>query len=115
MTAPRQRPAPVPYGPASASIGPDSSDVQGIFVRSLIRSQLRLALVFAIGFVVATALFVTGIVLVPDLGHSYLAGVPISWLLLGFGVYPLVITVGWLYVRLANRNEARYRALSEDA
>lgn len=107
VTAPRSAPA------SARPIGLPSSDIQGIFVRSLIRSQLRLALVFAIGFVVATALFVTGIVFVPGLDESFVAGVPLSWLLLAVGVYPLVLTVAWLYVRLASRNEARYRSLSE--
>lgn len=89
-----------------------TSDLAGIYVRSLIRSQLRLALVFALGFVVATVLFVVALVVLP-LDTTLLAGVPMSWLLLGVGVYPLIFTVAWLFVRLANRNETRYRALAE--
>jgi hypothetical protein len=85
-----------------------------VYVRSLIRSQLRLGIVFALGFVVATALFVLAIALVPQLDTTFVLGVPLSWLLLGAGVYPLAITVGGLYVRTATRNEARYRALAED-
>ena len=91
-----------------------TSDIAGVYVRSLIRSQLRLGVVFAVGFVVATALFVIAIALVPDLDTTFVAGVPVSWLLLGAGVYPLAITVGGLYVRAASRNEARYRSLTED-
>lgn len=91
-----------------------TSDIAGVYVRSLIRSQLRLGVVFAVGFVVATALFVIAIALVPELDTTFVAGVPVSWLLLGAGVYPLAITVGGLYVRAASRNEARYRSLTED-
>ncbi|WP_341996940.1 hypothetical protein MRBLWH7_003569 [Microbacterium sp. LWH7-1.2] len=115
VTAPRA-------GSAAASVRSASpqadraptSDIAGVYVRSLIRSQLRLGIVFALGFVVATALFVLAIALVPQLDTTFVLGVPLSWLLLGAGVYPLAITVGGLYVRAASRNEARYRALAED-
>ncbi|UOE27431.1 hypothetical protein [Agromyces soli] len=91
-----------------------TSDIRGVYVRSLIRSQLRLGLVFAGGFCLATALFVAAIVLVPGLDAQFVAGVPVSWLLLAFGLYPLAITVGVLYARAAARNEARFRQLAED-
>jgi len=91
-----------------------TSDIAGVYVRSLIRSQLRLGIVFAVGFAVATALFVLAIALVPQLDTTFVIGVPLSWLLLGAGVYPLAITVGALYVRAASRNEARYRSLVEE-
>ena len=101
---------PVPHHGAEAP----TSDIAGVYVRSLIRSQLRLGIVFAAGFAVATALFVMAIAIVPELDASFVLGVPLSWLLLGVGVYPLAITVGGLYVRAASRNEARYRSLTED-
>ena len=91
-----------------------TSDIAGVYVRSLIRSQLRLGIVVAVGFVLATAVFVLAITLVPQLDTTFVLGVPLSWLLLGAGVYPLAITVGALYVRAASRNEARYRSLTED-
>jgi putative solute:sodium symporter small subunit len=91
-----------------------TSDIAGVYVRSLIRSQLRLGIVFAVGFAVATAVFVLAIAFVPQLDETFVLGVPLSWLLLGAGVYPLAITVGALYVRAASRNEARYRSLTED-
>jgi putative solute:sodium symporter small subunit len=70
--------------------------------------------VFAVGFAAATALFVLAIAFVPELDTTFVAGVPLSWLLLGAGVYPLAITVAALYLRAASRNEARYRSLTED-
>ncbi len=115
VTAPRA-------GSAAASARPPTqpgtdaptSDIAGVYVRSLIRSQLRLAVVCALGFVVATMCFVLAVALAPALDETYLAGVPVSWLLLGVGVYPLAITVGGLFVRAANRNESRYRSLAEE-
>ncbi|WP_244284180.1 hypothetical protein [Agromyces badenianii] len=114
VTAPRP-------GAAGASIGPlpqhgtgaPTSDIAGVYARSLIRSQLRLAIVFAVGFGIATAFFVLAITLLPQLDTTFVYGVPASWLLLGAGVYPLTITVAGLYVRAASRNEARYRSLTE--
>ena len=94
--------------------GAPTSDIAGVYVRSLIRSQLRLAIVFAVGFAVATALFVLAIAVLPELDATFIAGVPLSWLLLGVGVYPLTITIGGLFVRAASRNEARYRSLTEE-
>lgn len=115
VTAPRPGSAaasdrPIAGGRADAP----TSDIAGVYVRSLIRSQLRIAVVFAVGFVAATALFVLAIALVPELDSTFVFGVPMSWLLLGAGVYPLAITVGALYLRAATRNESRYRSLTEE-
>ena len=115
VTAPRAgghaaaaRPAP------RNTVDAPTSDIAGVYVRSLIRSQLRLGIVFAVGFAAATVMFVLAIAFVPELDTTFVAGVPLSWLLLGAGVYPLAITVAGLYVRAASRNEARYRSLTED-
>lgn len=119
VTAPRTGTTPGASGSpgaagASGRAAP-TSDIAGEYVRSLIRSQLRVALVFALGFVGATAVFVLAVALLPGLDETFLFGVPASWLLVAAGVYPLAITVGALYVRSATRNEARYRSLAEDA
>lgn len=94
--------------PADGASAPES-----VYVRSLIRSQLRLGITYAAGFAIATTLFVLAIVLTPVFDDTFVFGVPLSWLLLAVGVYPLAITVGVLYARAAARNEARYRALTE--
>jgi uncharacterized membrane protein (DUF485 family) len=91
-----------------------TSDIAAVYVRSLIRSQLRVAIVFAVGFAAATTLFVLAIALAPELDTTFVLGVPLSWLLLGVGVYPLAITVGALYLRAATRNESRYRSLTQE-
>ena len=114
VTAPRTGSAAASARPTAHGRGAPTSDIAGVYVRSLIRSQLQLGIVFAAGFVVATALFVLAIAVVPQLDATFVLGVPLSWLLLGVGVYPLAITVGALYVRAASRNEARYRSLTEE-
>jgi uncharacterized membrane protein (DUF485 family) len=115
VTAPRAGSPAASSRPASRNAAEaPTSDIAGVYVRSLIRSQLRLGVVFAVGFAAATALFVLAIAFVPELDTTFVAGVPASWLLLGVGVYPLAITVAALYLRAASRNEARYRSLTED-
>ena len=44
-------------------------------------------------------MFAIGVALLPAIDEALIAGVPVSWLLLGLGVYPLAITVAALYVR----------------
>ncbi len=114
VTAPRAGSAAASARLATHGREAPTSDIAGVYVRSLIRSQLRLGVVFAVGFAVATALFVLAVALVPEFDGTFVLGVPLSWLLLGVGVYPLAITVGALYVRAASRNEARYRSLTEE-
>ncbi|WP_139415966.1 DUF485 domain-containing protein [Agromyces laixinhei] len=112
VTAPRPGAAGASARTRQARGGP-TSDIAGVYVRSLIRSQLRLAIVFSAGFAAATALFALAIALVPALGSTFVFGVPASWLLLAVGIYPLTLTIAGLYVRAASRNEARYRSLTE--
>jgi hypothetical protein len=100
-------------GLPGAGVGP--TDIGAVYVRSLVRSQLRLAIASAAGFVVLLAGFAASFVLVPDLGSLLVLGVPVSWLMLGFGGYPLVIGIAVIYVRAARRNEAGYLALSDSA
>jgi len=85
-----------------------------VFVRSLIRSQLRLGLVVAGGFLLILLAFPLLLGLVPGLAASKIAGIPFDWVLLGAGIYPVIGLSAWLYVRTAARNESRYRDLAED-
>jgi hypothetical protein len=36
---------------------------------------------------------------------------PLPWLLLGFVVYPVLVLLGWRYVRRAERNERNFADL----
>ncbi len=80
---------------------------------SLIRSQLRLALlvIAVLGVVVAAlpALFT----LVPGVREAAIGGVPLPWIVLGFLVYPLLLGLGWFYVRQAERTEHDFSDLVE--
>ncbi|CAH0191730.1 hypothetical protein SRABI26_01691 [Arthrobacter sp. Bi26] len=124
VTAPRSLTSgsPTPDGAALAGGRPaaaaheaaEESDAGQLFVRSLIRSQLRLGLVVGLGFLLILLAFPLMLGLVPGLADSTIAGLPFDWVLLGAGIYPVIGLSAWLYVRTATRNEARYRDLAGD-
>jgi hypothetical protein len=99
---------------AAARDAAEQSDAGQIFIRSLIRSQLRLGVVVAGGFLLILLAFVLVLGLVPGLARSTIAGLPFDWVLMGAGIYPVIGLSAWLYVRTAARNEARYRDLAGD-
>jgi hypothetical protein len=110
VTAPRSAPRPAGESREAA----EESDVGQVFVRSLIRSQLRLALVVAIGFMLILSAFPLLLAAIPGLAETRIAGIPFDWILLGAGIYPIIGLSAWLFYRTAARNEARYRDLAGD-
>lgn len=105
VTAPRSaRPSAAPA---------TSGDPSTVYVRSLVRSQLRAAVVAAVAFAVLLAATTAALALVRELREATVGGVPIVWIVLGVGVYPVVLAIAWLFVRAAERNERRYRSLTE--
>lgn len=87
---------------------PDASDV---YLRTLIRVQLRLGITLAVAFLLTLAAFSVAIALIPALHEHAVFGVPWSWALQAYGMYPLVVIFAAIYVRAAGRNERRYRSL----
>jgi hypothetical protein len=83
----------------------EQTEVGEILLRSLTRAQLMLAVrIFAVfGFFLLglPALFASQ----PRLAGYRLLGLPLPWLILGGAVYPLLVLLGVLYVRQAERNE----------
>lgn len=110
VTAPRSAPRPAGETREAA----EESEVGQVFVRSLIRSQLRLALVLAVGFMLVLGAFPLVLAAVPGLAETRVLGIPFDWLLLGAGIYPVIGLSAWLFIRTAARNEARYRDLAGD-
>ena len=43
----------------------------------------------------------------------HVLGLPLGWLLLGVLVYPLLVLLGWVYVRRAERNERHFADLMD--
>ncbi len=72
---------------------------------SLLRAQLRLAVLVLLTVAVAIAGLPLLLRVFPDLVEVQLLGIPLAWALLAFAVYPFLLLLGWLYVRAAERNE----------
>ncbi len=107
-TSGRRRPT-----PSAAHEIDAQSQVGEVYLRSLLRAQLRLA----VGVVVLLAVLVGGLPLVfwllPEVSEQRLLGMPLAWGLLGFLVYPVLVAIGWWYVRAAERNERAFTDVVE--
>ena len=89
----------------------ESTGIGEVYVRSLVRSQLRAALT-----VITTLLLTLGALpivfwLLDDLTRLDVFGVPLPWIVLSVAVYPGLCLLGWLYVRQAERSERDFTAL----
>lgn len=88
-----------------------ATPVGEIYLGSLLREQLRLAIL-----VLGVLFGVLGSVpllfhLWPSLAAVEVAGLPVAWWVLGLLAYPFLLALGWFYVRRAERNEADFAAL----
>ncbi|WP_309620082.1 heavy metal transporter, partial [Salinibacterium sp.] len=97
--------------PEPRSADPGIPDASAVYLGTLIRAQLRLATTLAIGFVLTLAAASVAIAVIPVLQVATIFGVPWSWVLQAYGMYPLVALFALVYVRAAGRNEQRYRSL----
>ncbi len=109
--------APHTPGRRPLSASPGSGDPSAVYVRSLIRAQLRVALVAAGSFGVLLAATTAALAFVPEVRAATVGGIPVVWIVLGAAVYPVVLLVAILFVRAVDRNEKHYRSLAaeEDA
>jgi hypothetical protein len=112
VTAPRSRAAPAPLDPSLSHELAEQSEVGGVLLRSLIRAQLRLALVVACAFL--TCLGGLGALAALGADLPWLPGLPLPWLLLAVLPYPAAIVCGALYARASARNEEHFAALLRD-
>jgi hypothetical protein len=80
-------------------------------MRSLLRTQLRLALATLALVLVPLGLIPVAVRIHPPLAELAVGRVPLSWLLLGAAVYPYLLAVGWRYVRQAERNERAFERI----
>jgi hypothetical protein len=108
VTGPRGA-APRRMSPASQIDG--RTQVGEIYMRALMRSQLRLALTVASTLAATVGLIPMVFWLFPGLSSVHVLGVPVPWIVLGGGVYPLLIGLARLYVRRAERNEVSFHDL----
>jgi len=81
------------------------SPLSEVYLDSLLAAQLRLAGRTLLVLALAVGSLPLVFFVVPDLVEVTPLGIPLSWLLLGVGVYPLLLLLGWRFVVRAERNE----------
>lgn len=108
ITASRRTAATARRGITPAAALVEQTGVGELYLRGLLRAQLRLAL--GVLAVVATTLLGLPVlfVLAPSLAQAGLLGVPLPWIALGVGVYPVMIAAAAWYATRAQRLERSF-------
>jgi sulfite exporter TauE/SafE len=98
-------------------IGPgdleDDSSYGRLLLRSLMRAQLGLSLLCLALALTVTASYPIIVALVPAAGRVRILGLPLALIVLGVGIYPVLLVIGWFYNRQASQLEARFIDLVE--
>lgn len=82
-----------------------------IYLGSLLREQLGLAAGVLLALVLGVGSLPLVFHLFPELAELRLLGVPLPWWALGVLIYPVLVLLGWWYVRAAEANEADFADL----
>ncbi|HPU13613.1 MAG TPA: hypothetical protein PLQ19_07455 [Aeromicrobium sp.] len=91
----------------------EATGVGEVYMRSLIRSQFRAAVSVTVTVLLTIASLPLVFAALPGLNDVRVGPIPLPWVVLGAGVYPAVIALGWLYIRYAERAERSFAALVE--
>lgn len=84
-----------------------------VYMSSLLRAQGRLAAQVLLAVLVLLGGLPLALALVPEIDDVVVLGMPLSWVLLGFGVYPFLLGLAAFYVRAAERNERDFTDVVE--
>jgi len=88
------------------------TELGAVYMRSLVRSQLRLAVGVVLVVLATLGAVPLACALFPALARLEVLGVPVAWVLLGVLAYPFLVLLAAGYVRRAERNEAAFRDLA---
>ena len=86
-----------------------------LLVRSLTRAQLGLSLMCLAATVATIGSFPVIMALLPSARRGRVAGLPLTLVGLGAGIFPVLLAVGWFYNRQASQLEARFIDLVDPA
>ncbi|MGJ9423127.1 hypothetical protein [Aeromicrobium sp. CF3.5] len=89
----------------------ESTGVGELYMRSLIRSQLRAALTVVVTLLLSIGALPIVFLTVDASTTLRLFGIPAPWIVLGVLVYPFIGIIGWLFVRQAERAERDFADL----
>jgi len=79
-----------------------------LLVRALTRAQLGLSLMCLAFAVAVIASLPVVMALLPAARKVTVAGLPLTLVILGAGIFPVLMAVGWFYNRQASQLEARF-------
>jgi hypothetical protein len=99
-----ERPRSRPRSSAASEIDAQS-EVGAIYVSALLRTQLRLAVGTMLLLVLTVGLLPGLFWLFPELGDHRVLGMPVPWVVLAFGCYPVLVLIAWRHLRAAERHE----------
>jgi hypothetical protein len=113
VTAPRTAARPV-----AGSLSPrreidEQTGVGEVYMRSLVRSQLRLGLSVLAVLAIALGSLPVVFALEPGLATMRVISVPLPWLIVGVSIYPLLWIAAWWHVRAAERAERDFAEIIE--
>ncbi len=86
----------------------EQTELGGLYLRGLMRAQLRLGVLVLGTGVVAIGGLPLLMLLVPSTTTLAFWGIPFPWLALGVAVYPVVALLARWYVRASERIEAEF-------
>jgi hypothetical protein len=93
----------------------DQPDAYGReLLASLMRAQAGVSLAILLPAISLLALYPLLAVLLPRLATSHVLGIPLSLVILGGGIYPPLVLLGYWYVRRAERLEQRFVELLKE-
>lgn len=83
-------------------------------LRSLIRAQLGATVAVLVPAGALLLLYPLLAVLVPGIDTAKVGGVPLTFIVLGGGIYPPIVALGFWFRRRANKIEQRFAELLEE-
>ena len=89
-------------------------EVGEFYMASLVGAQLRLALVALAPLVLIGFGLPLLFLYVPALCAIRVGPFSVTWFIAAVSVYPVLVAVGWLYVRAAEKNEREFTAAVEE-
>lgn len=92
----------------------EQTEIGEAMVRGLVRAQLGLAVRLALVAVCLLGSIPAAAFLFPVLSDVVVLGIRLPWLVLGVLVYPVLLVIGWIYIRMAERNEQDFTDLVDD-
>lgn len=110
VTGPPRRRASVERSAGTREIDAETA-LGEVFMRSLLREQLTLAVRVLAALALTVGLLPLAFRVFPSLGDVTVGPVPVAWLLLGVLTYPWLVLLGWFYVRRSEANESDFADL----